>query len=260
MVDHVSTGLAYRYAAISLLWNCGSGSEIWWPEAQRIQFSLHRRFSLWLLMFRGQKPVRAAPPGTSSTTEERARRRWLLLEEYRRIFITVRDECLPRRRPWTQGQRRSTLLCRLELPRTGKCTGQRNATHAHLASLTGAADGSTAGRPLPSEIWSLVTEGQGCADSILAKLPSNSQEMVIRNDSRTCWCPTNKCPASQHLVGWALCLAGSEPTYVWIGSLHTQQVPVSCKAVGLPKQFAKCHSAVPVLWVKWDWDSDRGMK
>lgn len=141
----------------------------------------------------------------------------------------MRDERLPTRQLWTQGQRECVLLCGLELPATDKCTRQINATHAHLASLTQAADGSTAGQPLPSEIWGLITEKQWYADYILAKLPSNGQKMVIRNDSRTCLC-CKKCPASQHLAGWPLCLAGSEPTYVWIGSVDTEQVHVSCKS------------------------------
>lgn len=134
------------------------------------------------------------------------------------------------------GPRGCILLCGLELPATDKWTRQINATHAHLALLTRAADGRTAGQPLPSEIWSLITEKQSCADYILAKIPSESQKMVIRNDSRTCLCRPNKCPVGQHLADWLFCLAGSGPIYVWTGSVD--RFKFGTKAVGTVWQMS----------------------
>lgn len=55
------------------------------------------------------------------------------------------DERLPTRQPWSQGQRGCIILCGLERLATDKCTRQINAAHAHLASATQTANGTTAG-------------------------------------------------------------------------------------------------------------------
>lgn len=135
---------------------------------------------------------------------------------------------------------RCILLCGLEQSATDKCTTPINAAHAHLASLTRAADGRTAGQPLPSEIWSLITKRNSRADYILAKIPSKTQKMVIGN-SRTSSCCPNKCPVSQHLAGWQLCLVGNEPTYMLIRSVDTEQVQVSGKNSQTVWQMSLSH-------------------
>lgn len=185
--------------------------------------------------------MRAAPPGTRGPglvafTGERPRRQQPLLEKYRCIFITMRDERLPTRQLWSQGG--CILLCRLELPATDKCTRQINATHAHLASLTQAADGSTAGQPLPREIWRVITKKQSRADYILAKLPSKGQKMVIGNDSRMCLCHTNKCPASQQLAGWPHASLGLSPPMCRLEVSTLNRFKFPAKAVGTVRQMS----------------------